>query len=153
MRKLAWAISQLVLLAGAASAQMKYGASDDPKDYPAALAREEKWVAAHPRYSFSKPLHMTPEELMGEVETRGDWSNWVVQQKHLEEAAKAALLLGNGDKAKDFASRALQVSDGASPSGARVAQARQPGCCAEVLRRMQILLDSQQPTGYLDRAS
>ena len=116
MRKPLRIALQLLFVATSMSGQMKYGASDDQKDYPAALAREEKWVASHPRYSFSNSFHMTPEELIGEVEMRADWPNWLVQQIHLVEAAKAALLLGKDAEAKDFAGKALQLSSGVPPS-------------------------------------
>jgi hypothetical protein len=111
VRKLGWIAGKIIFFSSTVSAQMIYGPTDHPKDYPKALAREEKWVAEHPTYGFTRSPLGTPDELISTAETRVEWPNCVARLWGLVDASKAALDKGQNAKAKEFAERALRIPD------------------------------------------
>jgi hypothetical protein len=86
MNRFCWLSGQFLFVT-AVSAQMIYGPTDNPKDYPKALAREGAWVAQHPTYGFTYIHHERPENLIAIGESANS-QNSVERLHNLVEAAK-----------------------------------------------------------------
>jgi hypothetical protein len=109
VNKLFW-LSRQFLFVTVISAQMIYGPTDDPKEYPKSLAHEEMWVVQHPTYGFAHNSNERSEDLVVIAsQAIVDSQNPVRRLNHLVQGARAALDIGQNQKAREFAEQSLRV--------------------------------------------
>jgi hypothetical protein len=109
VNKLFW-LSGQCLFVTAISAQMIYGPTDDPKKYPESLACEEMWVVQHPTYGFAHNPNERSEDLVVTASQASmDSQNPVRRLNNLVQGARAALEIGQNQKAREFAEQSLRV--------------------------------------------